>query len=251
MRTSADAVPIAAVLFDLDDTLFLQRTWLEGTWAAVAGRDRGPWGRSSDCHRIAAVRGIAGQRRRTDHRSGPGADRLWRSAGPPLVAVFRSHAPAVLPLVPGAAAALRRMSATRPIALVTDGDPEIQRAKLRALGIDDMFSAIIFSDEFGRERRKPDSAPFAAALEALGVMPRFAVYVGDHPTRTSVEPRERACAASGCTRVSTQIWRMSRRLGGAWARSSTRSSCSRASAASSRSVGFVELSAGGRTDGGR
>ncbi len=77
---------------------------------------------------------------------------------------------------------------TRPeiikLALVTDGDPPLQAAKLAALGLAGRFAVVVYCDELGgRSARKPATAPFLAALEALGVSASRAVYVGDRPDK--------------------------------------------------------------------
>jgi putative hydrolase of the HAD superfamily len=50
---------------------------------------------------------------------------------------------------------------------------------LRRHGLRSWFDAVVVSAEVGL--RKPDPAPFLAALEQLGVEPARAVHVGDHP----------------------------------------------------------------------
>lgn len=50
---------------------------------------------------------------------------------------------------------------------------------LAAHGLAHWFDVVVTSGEVGV--RKPDPAPFRAALERLGVDPRRAVHVGDHP----------------------------------------------------------------------
>ncbi|MCR5485796.1 MAG: HAD family hydrolase [Clostridiales bacterium] len=64
--------------------------------------------------------------------------------------------------------------------LITNGRGEVQRAKLRLLGLDDgCFDEIIISGEFGK--RKPSPEPFLAMAERLGFKPEELMYVGDHP----------------------------------------------------------------------
>lgn len=65
-----------------------------------------------------------------------------------------------------------------PIALVTNGASDVQREKLEVLGIEDRFVAVIVSGELGAA--KPDTRPFAAALEALGTEPSATWHVGDN-----------------------------------------------------------------------
>ena len=176
---------VRAVLFDLDDTLYPQSSWLDGAWNAVAraaaehGADRRLVRRAlalvaaegSDCGRI--------------------IDRALALAAPavpaePLVAAFRAFEAGALEPYPGVRTALAELRALVPIGLVTDGDVEIQRRKLRALGLEPAFDAVVLSDALGREHRKPSAAPFRAALGELGVPADEAVYVGDHPGKDVV-----------------------------------------------------------------
>jgi putative hydrolase of the HAD superfamily len=62
-------------------------------------------------------------------------------------------------------------------ALVTNGPSDVQRDKLRILGIEDSFDAVLISGEVGTA--KPDPALFDAALDALEVEPGVAWHVGD------------------------------------------------------------------------
>ena len=66
---------------------------------------------------------------------------------------------------PGVADGLVALGERFQLGLVTDGHPAGQRAKLRALGLDRVFDVEVYSDEFGREHRKPDPLPFLTALE--------------------------------------------------------------------------------------
>ena len=71
---------------------------------------------------------------------------------------------------------------------VSDGDPDIQRAKLAALGLADAFDVIVLSDEIGRQFRKPHPVPFLMALHALGVVATDAVHIGDRPDKDVTGP---------------------------------------------------------------
>ena len=102
-----------------------------------------------------------------------------------LVAVFRAHRPERLEPYPGVRAALARlrMAGVR-LAVVTDGDVEMQAWKVRALGLSAFFECVVVSDALGgRGVRKPHEAPFVAALEGLGVGPARCVVMGDRPDK--------------------------------------------------------------------
>jgi putative hydrolase of the HAD superfamily len=65
------------------------------------------------------------------------------------------------------------------LAVITNGPSAMQRRKLAALGLEQLFAAILVSEEEGV--RKPDAEIFRRALARLGVAPHEALFVGDHP----------------------------------------------------------------------
>ena len=174
---------IEAVLFDLDDTLFEQRRWLEGAWRAVAAVGEGRGVDAVALH--AALLDVASE------GSGRGGiiDRALArvGAGPldvaPFVEAFRAHRPRQLPLYPGVREMLEDLRRQVRVGLVTDGDPRIQRAKLDAVGLAGSFDVEVLSDALGRARRKPHPAPLRTALAVLGVDPARAAFVGDRPDK--------------------------------------------------------------------
>lgn len=65
----------------------------------------------------------------------------------------------------------------RPLALVTNGGPDIQDPKIESLGIRDRFETVVYASY--DTAAKPDAEPFEVALARLGVDAGRAVYVGD------------------------------------------------------------------------
>ncbi len=179
---------VDAVLFDLDDTLFDQMLYLRGAFAAAA--------------RAAAPDDPDARRRLADAMTdvvrarGTGGGRIFEEAlarvtldadalrVQRMADAFRAHAPAHIEPAPGVATMLATLAARWPLALVTDGEVPVQRAKLRALDLERHFAAVVFSDAIGGPAtRKPSPSPYEAALAALGVRPGRALYVGDNPHR--------------------------------------------------------------------
>jgi len=115
---------IAAVLFDLDDTLFPQEAWLAGAWRAVAqtaaARDNGV--DEEAFHRALIDVAAEGSDR------GRIIDRALAAVGAgdvevaPLVAAFKAHRPFQLDPYPEAALALLRLHRRARLGLVTDGE---------------------------------------------------------------------------------------------------------------------------------
>jgi putative hydrolase of the HAD superfamily len=65
------------------------------------------------------------------------------------------------------------------LGVVTNGEGVLQRAKLRAAGLDGYFATVVVS---GEERAaKPHAAIFRRALQRLGVAAAEALFVGDDP----------------------------------------------------------------------
>jgi putative hydrolase of the HAD superfamily len=180
--------PIEAVLFDLDDTLFLQEAWLAGAWRAVAEAAAGSGADGEAVHRALVAVAAEGSAR------GRIIDRALAATGwahldvAPLVEAFRNYRPARLAPLPGVREGLAALRGEVPIGVVTDGDPMIQAGKLLALGLADAFDVVVLSDELGRERRKPHPAPFQRALRTIGVAPERAVFVGDRPDKDVAGP---------------------------------------------------------------
>jgi HAD superfamily hydrolase (TIGR01549 family) len=179
------AAGIAAVTVDLDDTLFPQSAWLAGAWLDVAtagetlGLDRDAL--LDRLHVLGATR--SGGVRIIDRALlAVGVSEVELPAiTPGLAAAFQAHAPSDLHCYPGVDVALVALRSVLPVGCITDGDPHVQRAKLRALGLIDSFDAVVFSDETGRQFGKPHPAPFERALHMLGVDASEAVHVGDRP----------------------------------------------------------------------
>lgn len=211
--------PVTAVIFDLDDTLYDQGAYLAGAWEVVAAAAL-TQGVPAD-RLLARLHEVAGE----GSARGQIIDRALARCGArdvdvePLVAAFLKFRPARLPLFTGVAAMLTqlRRGAVR-VAVVTDGAVESQLAKIDALGLRDCVDAIVFSDEIGRQFRKPDPAPMTAALRKLGVDALDAVVIGDRPDKDVA-----GAIAAGIRpiRVRTGEYRNQPDIAGTWATADT------------------------------
>jgi HAD superfamily hydrolase (TIGR01509 family) len=82
-----------------------------------------------------------------------------------------------LPLLPGAADAVRALAADLPLGLASSSTPGLIAAVLRIAGLTDCFRAAVSSQEVPRGKPAPDV--YLRALELLGVAPADAVAVED------------------------------------------------------------------------
>lgn len=76
--------------------------------------------------------------------------------------------------------AARVRDARIPLVLITNGAADTQREKLRALGIEEWFDAVVISGEVGIA--KPDPAVFSLAVKGLSTDPEDVWHVGDSLT---------------------------------------------------------------------
>lgn len=177
---------IKAVLFDLDDTLYDQMEYLDRAFMLVCKYLEYRLGVSSELA-FSIIKNIV-----KTYGSGSGRtfDMLLKEIGynpdkslvRDMISVFYSYKPEILTPYPGVYDTLSALKEKGYlIGVITDGYPEIQRAKIKALRIEKFLDVTVISDEYGREFRKPHTLPYEVALKQLGINPSEAVYVGDSP----------------------------------------------------------------------
>lgn len=179
-----------AVIFDLDDTLYAESSYMRSGFAAVAAHLADKLGVDSDRLR----RRMVGLER--EHGRGKVFDTVLSEHGAhsqirvrSLVLLYRTHRPDIA-LFPGARELLLRLRAAGlRVGLITDGQATMQRNKIAGLGIADLFDAVVCCDELGADCWKPSRVPFEVALELLGVAPAHATFVGNDPARDFEAPR--------------------------------------------------------------
>ncbi len=172
-------------VFDLDDTLYDELTYVQSGFASVA-------------HFVGETFGIPEDKLLTEfldclRRDGRGAvfDSVLTRYGiareglvGECVGVYRSHVPRLEPFP-----AARRMLdalAERPLYLVTDGYPMAQQTKILALGLDRRFAATFATSAFGPEYEKPSTRCFEMLAAMAGEPIESLCYVGDNPAKDFV-----------------------------------------------------------------
>ncbi|NVK12665.1 MAG: HAD family hydrolase [Rhodobacteraceae bacterium] len=185
------AAPGWMVVFDLDDTLYLERDFAFSGYRhleQVVAAQSGVRGFGAACRTLFE----AGVRRHVFDRA---CAELGLAAGPEriaqLVAGYRGHRPEIA-LCPDAARYLAQ--APGPLGLITDGPETMQRNKISALGLQALIKHIRPTGAWGAGYGKPHPRAFR---EMEDKAPRGArlVYVADNPAKDFVTPRARGWAA--------------------------------------------------------
>lgn len=179
----------AVIVFDLDDTLYLERDYVEsglravGAWAAdqleVAGLGEGMLE-----HFRAGARGHLFD----DALTGVGIE-----PAPALIArmiqVYRQHRPCIH-LAEDAMRYLACPPSRTGLALITDGYLDAQRRKIRALGLHASGIEIaVCTDRWGRDAWKPSCRAFEYVQRFFGLPAGAFVYVADNPDKDFHAPR--------------------------------------------------------------
>jgi putative hydrolase of the HAD superfamily len=164
-----------AVVFDLDDTLAITDRDRETLLSAAAERadvslsfDRAAY--------LEAHREHSGSESRR-----PVFEALVETDAPAMTQAYREVIGEELTPVDGAETVLTALRKRYQIGLLTDGPGETQRDKLRRLGWEDTFDAVVITGPLGTP--KPERRAFEAIIDTLDVTPDRAVYVGDDPER--------------------------------------------------------------------
>ncbi|MEU1279605.1 HAD family hydrolase [Streptomyces sp. NPDC005805] len=186
-------MPIRAVLWDIDDTIFDyagadragMSAHLAGEGLPDAYRDVGEalaaWKRITEVHWARVARGLTdfqGQRR----------DRVRDFLGRPAMTDAEAddwfgrhlvHYEAAWALFPDTLPALDLLAGDYRHAVLSNSSLANQERKLRALGVRDRFEAVVCAIDMGVH--KPEARAFLAACEILGLRPQEVAYVGDQP----------------------------------------------------------------------
>jgi putative hydrolase of the HAD superfamily len=181
-------VTTKAVLFDLDDTLYAERQFVDGGFRTVAAFLTGRVGGSADARAL--------HRRLWELHERDGRGRLFDTllaeldvpADQDLVLacllVYRTHDPRLEPL-PGAVATLDALHAAGlRTGVLSDGQSAVQRRKLAALrAIAARLDVVVMTDELGAAHAKPSPVGFRVACRLLDVPASETIYVGNDPRK--------------------------------------------------------------------
>lgn len=173
---------VEVVVFDLDDTLYLERDYVRSGFAAC-GRwleaEHGLAGFGDAAWRLFAegVRGDTFDRALADLGHGP--DRPLVEC---LVQVYRAHDPDIA-MLPDARRAVAELGAGRRLGVVTDGPEASQAAKARRLGTADWSAVTVLTATLPAGSGKPSPVAFELIERRLGADGDACAYVADNPAK--------------------------------------------------------------------
>lgn len=179
---------VKAVIFDLDDTLYLERDYAFSGFRAVAEAFSDVLGDPDNSAEAMRALFDSQHRRRVFNKiiescgHQPRTD-LVRA----MIDTFRRHTPTIQ-LLPDADEAIARLTTSYKLGLITDGPAAMQRAKIDSLGLTGRIHEIVITDELGPGAGKPNPLAFETIAGALGMGRSECVYVADNTAKDFVAP---------------------------------------------------------------
>ncbi len=176
---------LKAVIFDLDDTLYSEKEYVKSGYKAVADI------------LLPEIEDAESKLWKLFEQKKSAIDELLLSEGiygdelkQKCLEVYRHHQPNIR-LHDGVAEMLMKLrKQSFSLGIVTDGRPEGQRAKIKALDLERYVDHIIVTDELGGvEYRKPNEKAFILMKEQFGVEYSEMCYIGDNCAKDFIAPQ--------------------------------------------------------------
>lgn len=181
---------IAAIVFDLDDTLYPEIQYVRSGFRAVARELANP-GVGQSVEQVLDMLLYTYRTGARDRVFNVVLEQLGRQADSQairgLVRTYRTHQP-TLQLDPAVSRTLADLKRTHKLGLLSDGYLPAQRLKFEALRLGYFFEHVLFTEALGREYWKPHPRGFELTAKALGVGHEQIAYVADNPGKDFVAP---------------------------------------------------------------
>ena len=176
------------IIFDLDNTLYPEQTYVESGFKAVARY----LSEKYDCNfdvlfsRIMDIFKEDGRGKVFDKLVN---DLNFNENVSTLVYIYRYHFPDIS-LYSESLPILDDLKKDYKLALITDGRSFVQKRKVDALNIENYFDILVFTDILGENYWKPSVEPYKLVLSALDCDAKDACYIGDDPYKDFKAPKE-------------------------------------------------------------
>jgi len=174
---------LKAIIFDLDDTLYGEKEYVRCGYRAIADT-------------LPNVKRMEEKLWQAFEQKKSAIDEVLIEEGiyteelkQHCLSVYRSHQP-IIHFYDGAKELLRQLRADGyKLGIITDGRPEGQRAKIKALGLHELVDHIIITDELGGvEFRKPNKTAFLKMKQQFDIPFEEICYIGDNIRKDFIAP---------------------------------------------------------------
>ncbi len=172
------------VVFDLDDTLYSEVTFVYSGFRAVANFLFGIYAVSVIDSYLFMVKQLEQGRGRIFDETLQHFGVFSKKAVLQCIYVYRGHKPDIK-LYEDSIECLKRLNGF-PVYVVTDGNKLVQKNKLVALGLYKTMNFCFITHRYGVKNAKPSTHCFLKICEREKVEPQEIVYIGDNPHKDFV-----------------------------------------------------------------
>jgi len=173
---------IKAILFDLDDTLYAEKEFVKSGFKEVAKfiSNKFKINETIFYNKLFNVFSEGMRGNIFDITLERLNINLEENIIPSMVKVYREHIPTIN-LKKDIIHLLLNFRKKYSLGIITDGYFEVQKNKIQALKLENLFDIIIYTDRYGKEFWKPSTLGFKLALKNLETLPEETIYIGDNP----------------------------------------------------------------------
>ncbi len=174
---------ISVAVFDLDDTLYSEKEYEKSGYNAIAKA-------------FPQIKNCAERMYEVSQKGGNSIDEVLKEEGmfsnetkERCLKIYRFHDPDIS-LYEGVREMLCQIKEKGiGLGMITDGRPEGQRAKIEALGLENIFDIITITDELGGiTYRKPNPAAYIRTKKFFSVSYKEMAYIGDNIKKDFIAP---------------------------------------------------------------
>ena len=174
-------------VFDIDDTLYLERDYVRSGFVAVGAYVESKWGVEdfgSRCWKLFCK----GARRDVFNQACSESDLpTTPTLITDLVSVYREHHPAIA-LNEATRSVLDHLHNRYELAIVTGGSITAQQNKVRALELSNYTDSIVYAGQHGPQLDKPHPWSWQQVEASTGYSGSDLIYIGDNPSKDFPSP---------------------------------------------------------------
>lgn len=182
---------IKAVVFDLDDTLILEKDYIKSGLKKISNIFREKYNFNSDLIFNEMLELVSKNESNifnkildSYHIEYSKKDIIY------LVDEYRNHSPNISLLNDAKKTLNWLIKNNYKLGIITDGYKETQRKKIKALGLNMIIDEIIITDELGKKYWKPNKYPYILIKQRLNISFNEFIYVGDNPNKDFISAKE-------------------------------------------------------------
>lgn len=172
------------IVFDLDDTLYNEVTYVQSGFRAVADFLYKTYAISVKDSYVVMVEHLKQGRGRIFDDTLQSFGVFSKKAVVQCITIYRSHIPDIM-LYEDSIQCLRRLKGL-PVYIVTDGNKLVQKSKLVSLGLYHTVNFCFITHRYGVKNAKPSPHCFLRICGREKVEPKQVVYIGDNPHKDFV-----------------------------------------------------------------